>query len=48
MKKKGYRRKTTFEKKNIGFRPSSPGLPGHGSTHRVDRGFAGLLHRPVF
>jgi hypothetical protein len=32
MKKERYRRKITFEKKNIGSRPGSPGLPGHGST----------------
>jgi hypothetical protein len=41
MKKKGYRRKTTFEKKNIGSRP------GHGSIGfgRVVA-LAGLLANP--
>jgi hypothetical protein len=39
MKKEGYKKKITFEKKNIRSRPD---LSGHGS------GFAGLLHRSVF
>ena len=41
MKKEGYRRKTTFEKKNTpGLARVCPSRPGHGSTVS--------LHRPVF
>jgi hypothetical protein len=38
MKKEGYRRKTAFEKKNIGSCSCSP---GHGLTRRVDRVWPG-------
>jgi hypothetical protein len=39
MKKEGYRRKTTFEKKKT--TGSRSGSPGHGSTRRVDRVWPG-------
>jgi hypothetical protein len=44
MKKEGYKRKSTFEKKE----GSPPGSPGSWFDPPGRPGFAGLLHRPVF